>query len=131
MESNILIILNNYLNEMKTDELKLKYGYEVNINKYYHCFDDISNWLFNYLKNKNVDIPENKIILFIRLLGKENITEKTLFLIHALSIKSNIIINNYFDNPILELINLFKIINFRLNYLNEIFFFNEKKYTKQ
>ena len=131
MEPNILIIMNNYLKELETDNLKIQYGYKIDIEKYYSYFDNISNWLINYLKDRTADIPVNKMILFIRLLGKENVSEKTLFLIHGLIIKSNIIINSYFDNPILELTNLFKIINIRINYLNEIFMLNQKKYIKQ
>ena len=88
------------------------------------CFYSVNKFidnLMNYCRWEGYDIPENKMIFVIRLLGQASINENTLFLLQGLFTKSESILNAIFANPLKETIRLLEDLKFYINYLDSIF----------
>lgn len=97
------------------------------------CFYAVNTFidnLINYCEFNNYDIPFNKMIFCIRLLGQRNINEKMLFLLHGLITKSESFLKTIFSNPLEETINLLEILSNTIFKLDEKFPKKEDKRTK-
>lgn len=98
-----------------------------------NCFYSVNkfiNNLMNYCRWNNYDIPEDKMVFTIRLLGQINCNYDTLYLLHGLFTKSEDILNKLFDNPLEETIKLLKVFEGRVDYLEEIFPKKEQEFVK-
>ena len=84
-------------------------------------FNIIIDHIYNICFIDNYDIPENKIVFCLRLLGKANVSEKTLFLLQGLFYKDEFVLKKLVSNPCNETILLLKKIKFCLDYLDNIF----------
>ena len=111
-----------------TKDGKCEFNYHVDIMPedtiIENCFYSVNkfvNNLMNYCRFENYDIPGDKVIFCIRLLGKENINEGTLFLLQSLLNKYESMIKTMFKSPIDETIKLLEKFEMRINYLDEVF----------
>ena len=98
-----------------------------------NCFYSVNkfiNNLMNYCKFENYDIPDNKMIFSIRLLGQVNVREDTLFLLQGLFNKDEKILKALFSNPLQETIELLEQFKFCIKYLDNIFPKQEEKIKK-
>ena len=98
-----------------------------------NCFYSVNkfvNNLMNYCKFENYDIPEDKMIFCIRLLGQANVNESTLFLLQGLLNKYESMINSMFVNPLKETIQLLEQFELCIKYLDSIFPKKEEKIKK-
>ncbi len=98
-----------------------------------NCFYSVNKFidnLMNYCRWENYDIPEDKIIFCIRLLGQRNIREDTLFLLQSLFNKNEIMLKTLFANPLIETIHLLEEYKFCIQYLDSIFPKKEEKSKK-
>ena len=89
-----------------------------------NCFYSINKFidnLMNYCRWEKLDIPENKVIFCIRLLGQANVTEDTLFLLQGLLSKSESMLKALFANPLQETIILLEQFRYCINNLESIF----------
>ena len=89
-----------------------------------NCFYSVNkfvNNLMNYCKWENFDIPDNKIIFCIRLLGQVNVTESTLFLLQGLLTKSESLLKAVFHDPLYETIDLLEVFTKRVYLVDKIF----------
>ncbi|MBQ8892353.1 MAG: hypothetical protein IJ068_05800 [Bacilli bacterium] len=89
-----------------------------------NCFYSVNkfvNNLVNYCKWNELDIPEDKVIFCIRLLGQANVNESTLFLLQGLLTKSESMLKAIFANPRVETIRLLEQFKFCIKYLDNIF----------
>lgn len=93
------------------------------------CFSLVNKFidnLMNYCKMNNYDIPEDKVVFCIRLLGQANINENTLFLLQGLLTRSESMLKAIFANPLKETISLLELFKLYLNHLDYIFAKKEK-----
>lgn len=88
------------------------------------------NNLMNYCRWEGFDIPEDKMIFCIRLLGQASINENKLFLLQGLFTKSESILKAIFANPLKETIKLLEEFKIYINYLDSIFPKKEEKNKK-
>ena len=98
-----------------------------------YCFYVVNNFINNlmsYCKFNNYDIPNNKMIFCIKLLGQVHIDENTLFLLQGLITKSESILTSIFSNPVKETINLLELFKLYVNHLDSIFSKKEDRKTK-
>ena len=112
----------DYLKKYQT-MLLTKNELEIDLNTYIESLKELINTnndnLANILKlinvlfkeiyefaNRKYEIPEDKMLFFIRLLGKKIYITDTLFLLHSILTKNDLILIKMFDNPHLALINL-------------------------
>ena len=89
-----------------------------------NCFYSVNkfiNNLINYCKWNNYDIPEDKMCLAIRLLGKKYVDNNVLFLLHGLYTKNETILRVMFKNPLQETIKLLKAFEENVKNLDNIF----------
>lgn len=86
------------------------------------------NNLINYCKWNNYLISEDKMGFTIQLLGQENCTIKTLFLLYGLFTKNEKIVSTVFENPLQETILLLECFSEKVQNLENIF---EKKEQKE
>jgi len=120
-----------------TEENKCEFNYhvvpmddDIVLENCFYATNKFINNAINYCKWYNYDIPEDKMIFSIRLLGRINCTNDTLFLLHGLFTKNEEIVSKMFDNPLEETIKILKIFEGRVNYLNEIFPKKEQEFVK-
>ncbi len=104
---------------------------EVILENCFYSVNKFINNLMNYCKWENYDIPENKVIFCIRLLGQASITEDILFLLEGLFTKSESILKAIFANPLEETINLLEKFKIYVYKLDEIFPKKEKEKQKK
>lgn len=99
-----------------------------------NCFYSVNkfvNNLMNYCKFENYDIPEDKVIFCIRLLGQEYVNESTLFLLQGLLNKYESMIKAMFKSPINVTIKLLEQFETRINYLDDVFLKKDQIKTKK
>lgn len=89
-----------------------------------NCFYSVNKFidnLMNYCRWENLDIPNNKVIFCIKLLGQVNVTEDTLFLLQGLLSKSESMLKALFANPLEETIMLLEQFKYCIINLESIF----------
>ena len=99
-----------------------------------NCFYSVNkfvNNLMNYCKWNEFDIPEDRVIFCIRLLGQANVNESTLFLLQGLLNKYESMLKTMFVSPIDETIMLLEIFKYCIKYLDNIFPKKEPEKTKK
>ena len=122
--------------DVENDKSELKYCInqikdEKKLELCFYIVNNFVNKLINYCKFQELNIPDNRIIFCIRLLGQDYVNEATLFLLQALLSESEILLKTLFDNPVIETINLLYIFKLRINNLEEIFSKNKENKTKK
>lgn len=94
------------------------------------CFSLVNKFIDNlmdYCKMNNYDIPEDKVIFCIRLLGQANINENTLFLLQGLFTRSESMLKAIFANPLKETLSLLELFKLYINHLDNVFPKKEEK----
>ena len=86
--------------------------------------------LMNYCRFEGYDIPEDKMVFTIRLLGQTSVNENTLFILHGLFNKNETILKKLFANPLKETIKLLEDLKFYINYLDIVFPLKNEKTKK-
>lgn len=121
-----------------TDDDKCEFNYHADsmpedtvLENCFYSVNKFINNLMNYCRFENYDIPEDKVIFCIRLLGQANVNESTLFLLQGLLNKYGSMIELMFANPINETIQLLEQFGFCIKYLDSIFPKKEKEKTKK
>lgn len=94
---------------------------EVILENCFYSVNKFVNNLMNYCKWEGYDIPEDKMIFCIRLLGQASINENTLFLLQGLFTKSESILKAIFANPLKETIQLLEMFKIYILNLDSIF----------
>lgn len=111
-----------------TDDDKCEFNYHaipmpedtILENCFYSTNKFISN-LINYCKWNHYLIPEDKMCFLIRLLGQENVTNNTLFLLHGLFTKNETILKMIFKDPLSGTIHLLETLEKKVQELDKIF----------
>lgn len=88
------------------------------------CFYSVNKFVDNLMNCCNwegYDIPQDKMIFCIRLLGQANINENTLFLLQGLFTKRESILKTLFSNPVKETIELLEHFKLYIKYIDSIF----------
>ena len=119
-------MIDTYCNKIDLVINILKDNKVNNLTYYFDNFNDILDDIHKFCIINNYDIPENRIIFCIRLLGQINVTEKTLFLLQGLIYRDDKILKIVFSNPYDEILLLFDKLKNSLSYLDSIFFKKEK-----
>jgi len=121
-----------------TDENICEFNYHANpmpedtvIENCFYSVNKFINNLMNYCRFENYDIPEDKMVFCIRLLGQEYVNEGTLFLLQGILNKYESMIKTMYTSPIDETIKLLEKFEKRINYLDEIFPKKEEVKTKK
>lgn len=144
-KNKIVFSLKDFINKYETekydyiDYLKNKNYSKINENDLkeeelfqlvFNIFNSFINSFISYCKLYKYDIPNDKMCLLIYLIGKKNINNNNLFLLHGLFTRSITILKAMFENPIEEIINLFKLLEIKVNEIENIFPKEEYKIKK-
>lgn len=104
---------------------------DVVLENCFYSFNKFITNLMNCCHFQNYDIPLDKMVFTIRLLGAKNCDENTLFLLHSLFTKSEVMMKKLFTNPVNETIFLLESLEERALKLDLIFEQNEIIKTKK
>lgn len=124
---------NNYIFDINENTYKIKeksLKEEELFQLAFYTFYKFINYFINYCNYNKYDIPKDKMCLLIYLLGKSNINNNNLFLLHGLFTKSITILKAMFENPIDEVIKLFNLLEIKVNEIDNIFKKEETKTKK-
>ena len=109
----------------------VKMPYDTIMENCFYSVNKFINNLINYCNFNNLEIPEDKMIFCIRLLGKDYCNEKTLYLLHGIFYKDENLIRALFPDILNATINLLEQFKERVNELEDIFSKEEYHKTKK
>ncbi len=93
--------------EIENIKNEIKYIIEnkdtIQMERYFNNFHIVLNDLKFYCQQNNYFIPEDNMCFLIRIFGTNHLTEKILFVFHALLIKDMTILKKLYENPLLEI----------------------------
>ena len=147
-KDGLISICDNFIKTLKNEEYKYfkielknnqcNYNYYIENMKedmlFDYCFytvNQIINYLIEYCNINNYDIPKDKMIFCIRLLGKDNANSNTLFLLNSLIYQYKSLLRKLFDDhktKVIELLEAFKVCT---NNIDKAFIKDDKDKVKK